>query len=230
MNNFLVSNVDYFMSCLNMATYKELADDIDANVSTLKSLLAKPTSNSKLKSLLAKRFGITVYQLDNVDFTLKNDKEETVNFGIDNDIPIIDMDKLEIYSLLLENDDFDDEETIQLKHKINKKYNIKYYCLVSKVKQEYYSQNFDKALVTFYNGLLNLENDELILIGKTELMVFIDLCEKLNSDVMLDHLVSRFTSGDNINLSILAVLYSLLKEKHINLAKNCLKSLVENNS
>lgn len=229
--NYFVKNVNYLMSCKNLSNYTELADKLNVNLSTLKSLIKNPKSNSKLKPLIAEYFGITINQLDNYDLSINKDncaKEYENNIRNNtqfSNIPIEDLDSVYFYKEFLKEDLNIDEELLNLKKSICSKFSLKYRVLVTEIRELKNNDMLDKAVVLFFDNFLNLSDESLKKITKEDVELFIDLFEKTNSFNMLEKFVLRFVNSYCVSPNVLFHLYSILVKDHAELSKECLKRI-----
>ena len=214
-------NIEYFRKKLKIKSIEKLSEAIGCASSTLKSYIANPSSNSKVREPLADLFGISVEALENIDFASlesKADIKDNIDIIVSNNVSSVDIDT---YTKLKSNLKFED-----IKDVIIEKYSIKIKSDIAKFSAAIKSDDYDAAISIFSLILFSYTDDELLRIGNVDLEKYIELCISNRHKDYLNALAKRYLNFNDVDINKCITIACALENSYEEIAEYIYKSLL----
>ena len=205
------------MKTHNITTQAALANVIGTPSTTLASFLSNLQSRSTAKAAFCNYFNITVEQLEN---------ERLADSGIwDNrtctqEKPILETSEDELYKELRR----PSTESVlkQLKNAIAQKGSLRYKAAVVMARKELKNLGDPtKALDFLYSVWWVATPNDLNVVCKSDLKLYIDLCKQLNETSGIDSLVEKLISKKFFNPKFVTILGIMLESDYPDFAQTC---------
>lgn len=219
--NFAPTNVEYFKAKIGIKSNEKLADRIGFAASTLKSYLANPNSNSRVREPLANLFGISVDALENIDFAsleIKADSKENIDIITSDDVSSADIDT---YTKIKSNLKFE-----ELKDAIVEKYDIKIKSDLAKFSIAIRKNDYETALCVFSLILFSYTDNELLRIDNVDLQKYIELCISSKHKDYLNALAKRYLSFETRDINKCITIANALENCYDEISEHIYNSLL----
>lgn len=228
-NNYVLRNIDNFISLSNTKTAREMASRIGVPENTWRSFMKNPASSSSAKTKFCLYYGLTVKQLETTlleDEFIKECIERTrTGTGEKREIPLSEISDNDL-QLLFENSYSKSVEFEDLKRKVRKKTSLSFKVNLENAKKK--SIDNPSEALALMTGVFSLmgENDIKIII-QSDLKTFIDLSIDADNYSGLELLIDKLTNKEYYNYKVVSVLALLLDEADLTeYAKRCLNAVL----
>lgn len=219
--NFAPENIEYFKAKIGIKSNEKLAERIGFAASTLKSYLANPNSNSRVREPLANLFGISVEALENIDFaSLESnaDVKENIDIITSNDVSSVDIDT---YTKIKSNLKFE-----ELKDAIVEKYDIKIKSDLAKFSIAVKNNDDETAMSIFSLILFSYTDEELLRIDNSDLEKYIEFCISSRHKDYLNALAKRYLNFNDVDINKCITIAYALENSYEEISEYIYKSLL----
>lgn len=232
----IIDNINFLMKINSIRNRTELANLLHIKAQTLYSFLANPTSASSVKQKICDYFVISLDELENKRLSdIYKDEEEL----FENNVPI-SGDSASIASMtgdevaqFLESAS-PNPQIDKLKSKLRKSYLPCFNSFITLARRDYATGNHKKALGSVCAAFYMLTPQDIKLISKGDLVLYISLVKKFPdkdyAENLISKLVNTFISDEFYNENILTVLGSLLEKDFTTNSQICYETIVNKNN
>ncbi len=228
--NYIIENINNVMDITNTRSASEMAKRIGVPVTTWRSFMNNPSSNSIAKTKFCLYYGLTVKQIES-DLLDDDLIKELVNKVNNNDkkkqeIAITEITDEDL-QLMFENSDSKSDEFFELKRKVIDKASLSFKANLENAKNR--SIEKPTEALALFNGVFALmKEEEVKLLTQSDLKTYIDLTVDDGNLNGLERLIETLTSDGYYDYKVVSVLALLLEEVGLTKqAKQCLKAVLD---
>ncbi len=228
--NYIVKNIENFISLSNTKTAREMANRIGVPENTWRSFMKNPSSNSIAKTKFCLYYGLTVKQLETTlfddDFIKSvlenvNQKEEQKKEAF-----LVDMSDEDLRTMF-EKSDSKSDRLEELKRKVKTKTSLSFKINLQNAKKRAVD-NPDEALALFNGTFMMMQKGDVNYVSENDLKIYVDLTVDNGNFNCLETLIATLIKDDFYNYKVVTVLALILEEVGLtDYAEQCLSAVAE---
>lgn len=225
----VIKNIENFMDLTNTRSANEMATRIGVPVTTWRSFLSNPLSNSIAKTKFCSYYGLNVKQLETTLFEDDFIKEVIEKVKLDEnkkqEISINEMSEDDLQTMFEKNPSKSNEFE-ELKRKVKDKTSLSFRSNIENAKSRCATKP-SEALALFNGAFALMKEAEVNLLTQSDLKVYIDLTIDDGNLNGLERLIDTLITEGYYNYKVVSVLALLLEEVDlIAQAKKCLRAIL----
>lgn len=230
METNVIKNIENFMDLTNTRSANEMATRIGVPVTTWRSFINNPLSNSVAKTKFCLYYGLTVKQLETTlledDFIKEVIEKSKINENKKQEISISEMSEDDLQTMF-EKTFSKSNEFEELKRKVKDKTSLSFRSNIENAKSRCATKP-SEALALFNGAFALMKEEEVNLLAQSDLKAYIDLTVDDGNLNGLERLIETLVSDGYYNYKVVSVLALLLGEVDLMAqAKKCLKAVLD---
>lgn len=235
--NLIKENIDFLMRRNSIHNRTQLANLLNIKVQTLYSFLNNPLSASAVKKKICDYFFISQDDLETKHLSeiLSNDDilyEENI-LDTSETSSIVSMSNNELLEIL-ENSNSSSPQIQELKSSLRKSYLPGFNSFISLAKRDFYSGNYQKALLSACAAFYIITPQDISAITKEDFKLYISIAKKFSDNEFSSGLINKLTnvilSEDYYDERIAIVMASLLEKDFPISAQVCYETIINKKS